>query len=237
MTVALKKNTITELAQRLERFFLQQKPLLQQQKFATVSVEPERLFRLLAELSPLIAESASIGDAADIWSVVGLDRNEVRTARILTWLLDPRGSHGFRGAILSALWQQFPVEQRPFNLGLPLRSRREIIPLGDAQNRVDIEIEGDDFLLIIEVKIGAVEQPDQLNRYMEAAKKKAAARNLARHGVLYLTPARATTVPEGCRQVTWLDVARAIETAASGRPAGATGTQLALAFATHVREL
>lgn len=237
MTAAIQKNTITELAQRLERFLLQQKPLLHQEKPATVLVEPERLSGLLAELSPLIAERASIGDTADIWTVVGLDRNEVRTARILTWLLDPRGSHGFRGTILSALWQEIPTERRPFSLGVPQRSRREIIPLGDAQNRVDIEIEGDDFLLIIEVKIDAVERLDQLNRYMEAAKKKAAARNLARHGLLYLTRAHAVLVPEGCVPVSWRDVARAIEIAASARPFGTIGTQLALAFAAHARAL
>jgi hypothetical protein len=192
---------------------------------------------LFSQLSDLLVERASEGNADDIWSVIGLDRNEVRTARVLTWLLDPHGSHGFKESILFELWQQIPFEKRPFEPEDPLRSRRETIPLGDAQNRVDIEIEGKDFLLIIEVKIDAGEQPDQLQRYIAAAKAKAAARNLKNYCVLYLTRNGGTAVPEGCVNISWVDVARAIEMAAAHRPATAMGTQLARAFAAHVRKL
>ena len=169
--------------------------------------------------------------------MVGLERNEVRTARVLTWLLDRAGSHGFQNSILSAIWEEIPVDRQPFELGIPLMARRETIPMGDSRNRVDIEIPGHDFLLLIEVKIDAAEQPDQLQRYVTVAKAKAAARNISRYGVLYLTRAHQAMVPESCVHVSWLDVAKAIEKAASRRSSAATGTQLAKAFAAHVRAL
>lgn len=228
---------VNDLTERLAHFLRLQKPLLAPPSLPQAALGHERLGNLIAELSPHLALRAAAGDAADIWSVIGLKRNEVNTARILTWLLDPSGSHGYQDAILSALWQQIPSALQPFELGTAKRTRRETVPLGDTQNRVDIEIEGDDFLLVIEVKIDAGDQPDQVSRYLHAAKTKAGARNLSRYGVLYLTCARNASDLKGCVPVTWLDVARAIETAASSRPLTSAGIQLGLSFANHIRAL
>lgn len=225
------------LATRLARFLQLQKPLLVSQSVPEAALGYDKLANLISELSPHLALRATAGDATDIWSVVGLKRNEVQTARVLAWLLDPSGSHGYQDAILWALWQQIAAPLRPFHLGKAIRARREIVPLGDTQNRVDIEIEGDDFLLIIEVKIDARDQPDQLNRHLNAAKAKAGARKLSRYGVLYLTPGRNLPDLHGCVPITWLDVARAIEAAASSRPVTSVGTHLGLAFADHIRAL
>lgn len=226
-----------DLAVRLAGFLRLQKPLLAPQGSPEAALGHEELGKLIAELSPHLALRATAGDATDIWSVIGLKRNEVHTARVLTWLLDPLGSHGYQDAILSALWQQIPVALQPFELGKAKKARRETVPLGDTQNRVDIEIEGDDFLLIIEVKIDAGDQPDQLTRYLHIAKTKAGARNLLRYGVLYLTRSRSVSDLKGCVPVTWLDIARAIETAASSRPLTSVGIQLGLSFANHIRAL
>lgn len=52
----------------------------------------------------------------------------------------------------------------------------ETNPTGDCTNRVDIEIDADNFLLFIEVKIDANEQPEQIARYCKDAKQRSMSR-------------------------------------------------------------
>ena len=51
--------------------------------------------------------------------------------------------------------------------------RKESNPDGYIRNRVDIEIESNDFYLIIEVKIDANESIEQLKKYGDLAKSRA----------------------------------------------------------------
>lgn len=222
---------------RLDRFFRRLKPLLADKRLRSPPLDTDKLARFLQAVSLLLEAKAQEGHAADIWHVVGLDRNEVRTARVLAWLLDPSGSHGFGGSVLDALWSHISPEIRPFALTTVQHVQREAVPLGNGENRVDIEILGADFLLIIEVKIDAAEQPNQLQRYAEIARSKAQFRQLRNHCVLYLTCRRRPQADSHAISITWADVAKAIQRASHGRPQTAPGTQLALAFAAHIRNL
>ncbi|MCW2488506.1 PD-(D/E)XK nuclease family protein [Candidatus Symbiopectobacterium sp. NZEC127] len=125
----------------------------------------------------------------DPWDVAGLKRKEVRNSAVLAWLLNPQGSHGFGTVPLYALLasirtaenQTFPAAFTRF-----CRVRVESNPNGDSKNRVDIEIDADNFFVLIEVKIDAFEQKEQIERYCLEAEKRATKKR--RWGVVFLTP-------------------------------------------------
>lgn len=117
----------------------------------------------------------SLGSEINVWEVAGLKSDEVRNSRVLKWLLDWQGSHGQGDKILLKLLKSLKLPNFPSfesHVG-HYTSRVESSPLGERENRVDIEIDGHDFLLFIEVKINASETNDQLDRYLISAKAKA----------------------------------------------------------------
>ncbi|MFT8209969.1 MAG: PD-(D/E)XK nuclease family protein [Symbiopectobacterium sp.] len=125
----------------------------------------------------------------DPWDIAGLKRKEVRNSAVLAWLLNPQGSHGFGAVPLYTLLasirtsenKAFPAEFTRF-----CRVRVESNPNGDSKNRVDIEIDADNFFVLIEVKIDAFEQEEQIERYCLDAEKRATKKR--RWGVVFLTP-------------------------------------------------
>jgi hypothetical protein len=133
------------------------------------------------------------GEFIDVWTVAGLSRDELRHASILAWFLNPLGTHGF-GASIFEKWVSklhFASESRLIDLSDwhgDYRVATEVYPSDDGGDRVDIEIDGKDFYLCVEVKIDAPEGENQLARYLEVAQKKAASRPFT---VVYLTPERA----------------------------------------------
>jgi hypothetical protein len=129
------------------------------------------------------------GFLCDPWEIAGLKRDEVRNSRVLAWLLDPRGSHGFGNLLTHALLAE--LSRRSPTLELPVISddgcqvRVESSPDGDSSNRLDIEIDSPNFYVIIEVKIDAMEGNEQLLRYGELGKSRAGNRPW---GMVFLTP-------------------------------------------------
>ena len=80
--------------------------------------------------------------------------------------------------------------------------------LGD--NRVDIEISGEDFYLCIEVKIDAVEGNEQLRRYLDVARERAGNRPFR---IVYLSRnelRKLSTDSEKVVSTTWATFAAAI---------------------------
>lgn len=234
---------------RLRDFLAKARPALQARRAverprATAQVDMGRLQALLPKLSATLPAARSRGEMTDIWSVVGLGRNEVQTARVLTWLLDPRGNHGAGDAYLQAVWREIDGEGLlGFALEEPSQSLRENYPMGDLSNRIDIELTGRNFLLFIEVKIGAPEGPAQLERYMTLAKAKAANMqrpdnsNVVNWAVLYLTLGRPTVPQSNFIHISWRDLARAVrKTARASDKADFVG-RIADSFASHIERL
>lgn len=125
----------------------------------------------------------------DPWDVAGLKRKEVRNSAVLAWLLNPQGSHGFGVVPLYALLASIRTsENKAFPAAFTrfCRVRVESNPNGDSKNRVDIEINADNFFVLIEVKIDAFEQEDQIERYCLEAEKRAMKKRC--WGVVFLTP-------------------------------------------------
>ena len=123
----------------------------------------------------------------DPWEVAGLGRDEVRNAAVLAWLLNPKGSHGLgdvaMSGLLGDLWNF--DNDFPSTCGSSCRVRVESNPDGDVGNRVDIEIDDDNFYVIIEVKVDAPEGKEQMKRYGDVATKLAGSRPWA---LIFLTP-------------------------------------------------
>ncbi|HDR1229421.1 PD-(D/E)XK nuclease family protein [Pasteurella multocida] len=121
---------------------------------------------------------------ANVWAAANLGRNEVRNSKTLRWFLDVSETHGqgdfFLNSLLKALPRSIGVEKIK-----NYRATEECCPLGEQSERVDIEIDGENFLLFIEVKIDAVEGINQLQRYQDVAMAKSGIRPWK---IIYLTP-------------------------------------------------
>jgi hypothetical protein len=185
------------LAQRLQGFFkdfrllqptlsiLKPEPVID---WTTHLADLGAFFQALPPALQLEAEKRRLGSAINIWQASHLGQDEVRNCRVLAWLLDHHGSHGQGSDILAAMLDQIKPVAKQFPTSVSARdrywTRLESCPMGDKESRVDIEINGAEFLLFIEVKIGAQETSDQLDRYLNIIQDKAERRKF---GVIYLT--------------------------------------------------
>ncbi|MCM1960590.1 PD-(D/E)XK nuclease family protein [Acinetobacter modestus] len=133
-----------------------------------------------------IREARKKGLSVNVWRAAGVGENEVRNSQVLKWLLDYRGDHGQGNKILVELLKLLELlPQRFQNYSLERYSTiAECCPLGNQDNRIDIEIDAPDFLLFIEIKINAGEGKDQLQRYIDIANAKAKGRDWM---IVYLT--------------------------------------------------
>lgn len=160
---------------------------------AVTVIDSRQLQNFISDMTPFLAALRAErrnGNAANIWEVSGLKRDEVRISSVLAWFLDSYGEHGQESALLSGLLNS--IKDMPENFpsskvvsSSPYWVNVETCPSGDKCSRVDIEIEGDKFLLFIEVKIDAVETNNQLDRYLEIGEVKSGNRPW---GIIFLTP-------------------------------------------------
>lgn len=156
----------------------------------------------------------------DPWEVAELGRKEVRNTSVLAWILDPEGTHGFGRVPLKTLLELICQTKTdiPEDYTQYCRVLVETNPVGDNTNRVDIEIDADNFFLLIEVKIDAKEQQGQIERYCTDAKIRAKLGPKSRPwAVIFLTPhgGRPLTMgasfkPEDVPCISWQQLAAAL---------------------------
>lgn len=154
----------------------------------TININSVQLADFFINLSETLRSVQHQSLFFDPWEIAGVKRKEVRHTAILAWLLDPSESHGFGRLPLQSLLQSIQKCGRddiPTNFNHYCRVKVETNPAGDNTNRVDIEIDADNFFLLIEVKIDAYEQKDQISRYCQDASMQALLRPWA---VVFLTP-------------------------------------------------
>lgn len=155
-------------------------------------VNPARLGTLLQQLGPALQETRERGDFIQIWSVAGLGKNEVRNVSVLAWMLDPKQTHGFGLAVYRALMSclaarhagAFPIPIEPAET---YTVATEKYSLNDSQDRVDVILEGTDFLVFIECKIYSSEGREQILRYIRTLEKRANYLGKKRFALIYLT--------------------------------------------------
>ena len=184
------------------------------------------------------------GSMANIWrSAAGIGHGELRNSQVLRWILDSNGDHGRGSAILEGL-VTLAGEQRPLGFtaaevrGSVYRTRTEVHPLGGAENRVDIEVASAKFLIFIEVKVRSGESGDQLPRYVDDARIKAAGRPRV---VIYLTPdgrrPHDKELHDEIVSVSWKQVASILEAHVDNDASESFSGQLFRQFAKHIRLL
>ncbi len=196
-------------------------------------LDPERVLQTLRDLHPILANARRAGAFANPWAVAGLSRNEVRTAAVLAWFLHPLESHGAGDSFLQSLWREIDGRSKAgFDLIAPSRTLTEVHPMGDSESRVDVVLEGRNFVVFLEVKIDAPEGKDQLRRYTNAALLS----GKKHRAVLFLDNSTAA-VPSGCIGLTWKNVAGSLRQAGRELGGDSFAARLASLFADHVSHL
>ena len=116
------------------------------------------------------AKREESGEYFNIFSILGKERDEVHThCNFLYELLSPNGTH-FKKDTFLKLFFEIVLEQK-YPQDSYVTVKREFA--FDKESRLDLLIRGKEFCYPIEVKIDALEQSRQLDRYCNWAKKQA----------------------------------------------------------------
>lgn len=114
-------------------------------------------------------EARKRGEKYNIFSVLGLETSEVKThSAFLASLLDPDGDHGVGSAFLDSFVKEMNIDE------LLLNTTNSSVKVEHVTNdgRIDIIISDDNNkAIIIENKIYAGDQPEQLKRYYNFAQQ------------------------------------------------------------------
>ncbi len=141
----------------------------------------------------------------NVFRLCGIAHYELWHSRILADFLNPYGSHGLGSAFLKAFFDGCNVDWNVENARVYTEFSFKI---GDETlGRLDILIEGQDYGIIIENKLFAVEQPGQLTRYYNWLKSR-----YEKHLLIFLTPngQRSVTARDDCeyRSISYVPVGK-----------------------------
>lgn len=124
------------------------------------------------ELEELSARVATF----NLFSVLRIERTEIRHSNVLAWLLSPTETHGLGDAFLRRFLSRLLILHDFPAIGLS-PAEVELMDLDDVEVRrewlnIDIAVtfgrETSTWVLLIENKVGSTESPDQLARYWES---------------------------------------------------------------------
>lgn len=197
---------------------------------------PRQVQAWLHQVMPHVRNARAQGHAINVWEVASLKHDEQRNAGVLAWLLDPRGTHGYGAAVLREVIEllrrriDLPANVAGYGMLHAAGVLTEHWPMASLRNRVDIAIDGQDFTLLVEVKIHAPEGPDQLTRYVESAQARRRAMGHAWAAVLYLAPRLPERPPAGVACIDWHDIAAILRRL----PATGFNGMLVRQFAAHI---
>lgn len=120
----------------------------------------------------------------NLFQVLGIETKETSHSAFLAELLNPRGSHGQQDRFLRLFIQQLPcLREIQWNTQNAYAKIEEVIPDNNNYGRMDIVIHCGDDAIIIENKIYAGDQEEQLYRYHEYGKSNIKGRTI----LIYLT--------------------------------------------------
>lgn len=202
----------------------------------TRRVDVVRLRDSLDALREPLAQQREDGRFLNPWKMGGLREDEVRNAAVLAQFWSPQLCGTAAARFLDAFCRRLadPAGLLPSSAALlsGYHVRTEHCPIGEASERVDITIEGRDFVIGVEVKINAAEGPDQLRRYRDAVTAWARGRG-KRPVVIFLAPY--PTKEAGVLLATWRDVAAAARAISTDGGAHSSQYQKLLApFSEHI---
>lgn len=132
-----------------------------------------------------INQDKKAGDDFNIFSVLAMERAEVKHSKILADLLNPNGSHKHGHLFLQSFLQKYMKGKiddfSDFCKKANVSTEQSHI-VDNQQGYIDIVVETKDIAIVIENKIDALDQPKQLQRYMSSK-----ASDLSNVFVIYLT--------------------------------------------------
>lgn len=143
------------------------------------------LERLLKDISSINLKYEKLHEAGEsnfnIFSILRKESDEVALhSRFIGELLDPKGSHG-RGPLFQQLFlQQIQISKAEVEGVFSLHIERHM----GGHGRIDLLLVGDSDVIVIENKIYADDQPEQLLRYKNAVSDYYSSKN---HHLYYLT--------------------------------------------------
>lgn len=175
------------------------------------------------------------------WRMAGIGRYEVRNSAVLGNLFDRAVSPVAGPSFLAHFLDIVRLANNATNLPAIVATSEyrifiEHCPTGRQTERVDLTIEGEHFLIGIEIKIDAGEGPNQLDRYLEVIRERAALRNHTSWHVIYLSP-RPSGRKGDVLESSWAHIGRAAEQ--TGRELEGSNFRAAWllhCFADHVRD-
>ena len=175
------------------------------------------------------------------WQMAGIGRYETRNSAVLGQLFDSTVSP-VAGPRFLASYFDCVRTSNDTRSALPTladlesgyRIGIEHCPTGSQSERVDLTVEGNDFVIGIEIKIDAGEGPEQLERYKQVIRHRAEARQCNLNSVIYLSPRPTATLD--VLQSSWRHISRAADK--TSQEVAATNSRVAwllACFADHVR--
>jgi hypothetical protein len=207
------------------------------------SIQIGRLAGVFADLRDPLQLSRADGRHLNPWTAAGLWRSEVRNASALASLWRPEVSGEAARLFLNAFLRC--VEKRS---GCPLPSANELARgylvrtehclAGERTERVDLTIEGRNFVIGVEVKIDAAEGDAQLQRYTRSLIDRAQARR-SKPYLIFLAPyphrgAIDGDCPVPIVDATWKDIQAAADILESEGAGAGFVPELIDRFACHV---
>ena len=142
---------------------------IQKQKIASDMTRWEKQFtEMNDEYQRLVSDGLWVSGPADFLSIIERAEDERTHSRMLAWLLTPTGRHGLRNLLLTQLLEHYDSKHGDTGAGHVHPDARAVDYLYQVKcsywrngREADIVVWGDDFTLVIELKVNAGEPPTQ----------------------------------------------------------------------------
>lgn len=190
--------------------------VLRDTRAVTIERWTDRLGTLAREQHELVAAGTWRGGPPTLMAALGLQYRELAVTAGLGWLLRPDGQHRIGARVLDGVLARLGLAASA------LGSVRVVLEEQREQTRADLVVYGTDFTVVVEAKVFAMEQPEQLER-LEA--------HWAHEpGPVFVFLTRGHRVPTTARPdgahwhgLSWADVAHVTRRAAEDSPDPAPG--------------
>ena len=137
------------------------------------------------EYQQLVSSGQWVSGPSDFFSIIGREQDERTHSRMLTWLLTPTGRHGLRNLVFMSLLRYYNSKHGNAEPRRTLSTEGATNCLYEVEcscwrnNReADVVVWGEDFTLVIEMKVNAEEQEKQCDDLYENFKGEPGARFL-----------------------------------------------------------
>jgi hypothetical protein len=172
----------------LNRFFTEAGSRLAREE-ALAEVNPEELNRFFngAKRKVELAEQLDRTEASgfNVFDLIRPDEN--RLSEVLALLLNPRGAHGQGDLFLRLLIAELDAElSTKHTKHATVQREAPTRRIDKYRRRMDVLVDADD-LVVIENKVNAAEQPEQVKDYLEHLRRCTQGRSV-RSTLIYLTP-------------------------------------------------